>query len=76
MHGKGGMHGKRACMAGETATAADGTHPTGMHSCFAVLFMILEYLYTPLFSKEITSNDSLFDCPIIYVDTIQNAVLS
>ena len=24
-----GMHG----VAGETATAADGTHPTGMHSC-------------------------------------------
>ena len=22
-----------ACMAGETSTAADGTHPTGMHSC-------------------------------------------
>ena len=22
-----------ACMAGETATAADSTHPTGMHSC-------------------------------------------
>ena len=22
-----------ACVAGETATAADGTHPTGMHSC-------------------------------------------
>ena len=22
-----------ACMAGEMATAADGTHPTGMHSC-------------------------------------------
>ena len=21
------------CVAGETATAADGTHPTGMHSC-------------------------------------------
>ena len=21
------------CMAGETATAADGKHPTGMHSC-------------------------------------------
>ena len=21
-----------ACVAGETATAADGTHPTGMHS--------------------------------------------
>ena len=26
--GRGG-----ACMAGETATAADGTHLTGMHSC-------------------------------------------
>ena len=22
-----------ACMTGEMATAADGTHPTGMHSC-------------------------------------------
>ena len=34
------MCGRGACMAGgawweagETATAADGTHPTGMHSC-------------------------------------------
>ena len=39
MHGGGGMlgrgvHGSRgACMAGQTATAAYGTHPTGMHSC-------------------------------------------
>ena len=24
------------CVAGETATVADGTHPTGMHSCFVV----------------------------------------
>ena len=30
----GGMHGKGACVGGETAIAADGTHPTGMHSCF------------------------------------------
>ena len=29
----GGMCGG-ACMAGETATAADGMHPTEMHSCF------------------------------------------
>ena len=52
MHGEGGMRGRRwvcmargACMvggcvmggmAGETATAADGTHPTGMHSCFYI----------------------------------------
>ena len=28
MHGRGG-----ACVAGETATEAGGTHPTGMHSC-------------------------------------------
>ena len=26
-----------ACMAGETATAADGTHPTGMHSCYQLI---------------------------------------
>ena len=31
---QGGMCGRRACMAGETATAAAGTHPTGMHSCY------------------------------------------
>ena len=30
MHGGGG---RGVIMAGETATAADGTHPTGMHSC-------------------------------------------
>ena len=26
-----------ACVAGETATAVDGTHPTGMHSFFFIL---------------------------------------
>ena len=50
MHGVGGMHdrglgwpgacmvggGGRACVTGETATAADGTHPTGMHACLFV----------------------------------------
>ena len=31
------------CVAGETATAANGTHPTGMHSCFKqVLLMTLQ----------------------------------
>ena len=29
----GGVHGTGARMAGETATVADGTHPTGMYSC-------------------------------------------
>ena len=34
MRGEGGMLGRGGtCVAGETATAADGTHPTGMHSC-------------------------------------------
>ena len=28
----GGVHGRGACMAGEMASAANGTHPTGMHS--------------------------------------------
>ena len=31
---RGGIHGKGACVAGETATAAGSTHPTGLHSCF------------------------------------------
>ena len=30
------------CMAGETATAADGTHPTGMHSCYNHVFALTE----------------------------------
>ena len=46
MHGRGyvwhgghvGMCGGAVCMTGETATAAGGTQPTGMHSCFKVKF--------------------------------------
>ena len=37
MHGEGGYVWRRwggVCVAGETATAADGTHPTAMRSCF------------------------------------------
>ena len=41
MHGEGGMHGwwggERACVAGETATAAGSTHHTGMHSCLTIV---------------------------------------
>ena len=29
----GGVCGEGACIAGDMATAADGMHPTGMHSC-------------------------------------------
>ena len=39
MHGRGGVCGGGACVAGEMATAADGTHPTGMHSCTLVFFL-------------------------------------
>ena len=30
----------RAPLLPETATAADGTHPTGMHSCCEIVFII------------------------------------
>ena len=34
----GGMPGGgRVCVAGEKATAADGPHPTGIHSCVLVI---------------------------------------
>ena len=29
---------------GETVTAADGTHPTGMHSCYLLFYFILFFL--------------------------------
>ena len=29
----GDMHGRGACVVGKMATAANGMHPTGMHSC-------------------------------------------
>ena len=53
MHG-GRLHGRgvcivgvcvrgAACVAGETATAADGTHPTGMHSCFSYIYKVSRF---------------------------------
>ena len=41
MHWGGGCvrgGGRGACVVGETATAADGTYPTGMNSCFQFNF--------------------------------------
>ena len=32
------VHGKGMYVVGETATAMDGMHPTGMHSCFHAVF--------------------------------------
>ena len=45
---KGGMCGRGACLAGESATAADGTHHTGMHSCLSIS------------SDEVSSKCSIF----------------
>ena len=33
----GGSVWREAFVAAETATTADGTHPTGMHSCFQLI---------------------------------------
>ena len=52
VHGRSGVHGRRACMAGEhawqgvcvegeTAIAAGGTHPTGMYSCLGYYLLVL-----------------------------------
>ena len=38
MHGRGHVWG--VCVTGQTATAADGTYPTGILSCFIIVFVI------------------------------------
>ena len=35
----GGVHGRGSCVAGETATAVDGSHRTGMPSCIGMIFV-------------------------------------
>ena len=40
----------------QTATAADGTHPTGMHSCFFFIFM--------QFSAKVMSSNRLHPSPL------------
>ena len=41
-----GMRGKVGCVcvAGETAIAADGTHPTRMHSCCALFLLFMHII--------------------------------
>ena len=58
---QGGMHGggnawQGACVAGEMATAVDGTHPTGMHSCPTISSrkeMGVELAITSLLSNDV-----------------------
>ena len=42
--GRGAVHGRGGCMAGETATAAGATHPTEMHSCFFDFFYFINLI--------------------------------
>ena len=37
VHGRGVYMAWGACVAGEMATAVDGVHPTGMHSCIYII---------------------------------------
>ena len=50
VHGRGGGQGCAWQEAGETATAADGTHPTGMHSC---LYQSLGVIFSNVLSNPI-----------------------
>ena len=45
----GGHVWQEACMAGETATAMDGTHPTGMHSCSNIIINRITLLHRSSF---------------------------
>ena len=40
MHGRRDLHGNGDVCAGETATEAGGTHPTGMHSCYFIIIIM------------------------------------
>ena len=63
LRGGGGMHdrgmhgGGHVCMAEEIVTASDGTHPTGMHSCWMGLRLQFEKINNQVkFSTRITYN--------------------
>ena len=43
VHGRGVHGGGGTCVAEETATAADGTHATGMHSCFSCIYKVSRF---------------------------------
>ena len=48
------------CMAGETATAADGTHPTGMYSCLLHFFVFLRCLRSDSFVTKNSCSIGIF----------------
>ena len=59
-HAWQGVCGKEACMAGETATVADGTHVTGMHSWFNRLTETYYFtIKSSLFKNIFVDNSSM-----------------
>ena len=66
-----GMHGRGACMAGKTAIAVGGTHPTGMHSCCDCDCMEIIFLcsskgpFTPTIIRTFAIAILLHDCDSI-----------
>ena len=58
---QGDVHGREvgvgACMAEETATAADGTHPTGIHSC---ALKVLHWIHMACITNTGRCTDQLF----------------
>ena len=56
--GRGG-----ACVAGETANAEDGTHPTGMHSCYYFFLNINALIFKEIPDKGILTQQGHQPCP-------------
>ena len=46
-----------ACVEGETATAAGGTHPTGMHSCLRNYFSLSKRVFKETYKVAMDSNN-------------------
>ena len=55
----GGAYVARTCMAGGSAIAADGTHPTGMHSCLASISLAYDTV------TNLSSHHSIDDVTIL-----------
>ena len=55
----GGVWQGGGCVAGETATAADGAHPTGMHSCIELFEFVVLLLHL---ARRGTPTLCLFNC--------------
>ena len=64
-----------ACEAGEMATAVDGTHPTGMHSC-SYLLMFLPLIAVRYFPDSVNSKSYLKLSILVHFERIVSFSLS